>query len=430
MSEQCNPDAKKMSSPELDELACLSNRYGRDAKFVLAGGGNSSWKNSAVMYIKSSGSSLATIKASEFVCMDRTRLRALMQKRYAQGDDSKREAEVLADMMDSRMPGSETLRPSVETLLHDLFPYAYVLHLHPSLVNGMTCGVNGERAAHEIFGNSFVWVPEYKPGYELAKLCARLLGDYTKTHGSAPKILFLQNHGVFAAADGVDEIDSIYENIMMRLNARAIVKPSDEMTTVRITSDSYSYASESAAPIRAAFVGSVLSLPDPPAALIRVAGDDIDSLLDSRENFKPLDGAFTPDHIVYCGQKFLYLDDVIEPNDPAGQSGPGDREDSIGLNAPAGPDALAQPPTLADALAAYVAGYGRRPRIICVRGDGAYICADTAKEAENALSLFIDAVKTAVYSANFGGPRHMSQQLTDFIVNWEIESYRQKIAKM
>lgn len=45
-----------------------------------------------------------------------------------------------------------------------------------------------------------------------------------------------------------------------------------------------------------------------------------------------------------------------------------------------------------------------------------------------AKKLFNDAVKIAVYSESFGGPLHMEDDLIDFIVNWEVESYRQKQA--
>ena len=42
--------------------------------------------------------------------------------------------------------------------------------------------------------------------------------------------------------------------------------------------------------------------------------------------------------------------------------------------------------------------------------------------------MFLDAVKIAVYTESFGGYLHLSEELTDFIVNWEVESYRQKVA--
>ena len=129
-------------SEALNMLAELSNRYGSNPDYVLAGGGNTSYKDDKYLYIKGSGTSLATIKPEEFVKMTRSKLAKMLEKTYSD-DEKKREAEVLADMMDSRAKG-ETRRPSVETLLHDLFPQKYVLHVHPAMVNGLTCGKDYE----------------------------------------------------------------------------------------------------------------------------------------------------------------------------------------------------------------------------------------------------------------------------------------------
>ena len=128
---------------------------------------------------------------------------------------------------------------------------------------------------------------------------------------------------------------------------------------------------------------------------------DLARLLASPEDFAPLGGAFTPDHIVYCKARFMFLD---------GQ----DVQDCV--------------KRLPAQRSEFFAKYGYAPRVICARGIGAFCCADTAPEAENALALLKDAVKIAVYSRSFGGPRHLSAELTDFISNWEIESYRQKVA--
>jgi len=47
---------------ELDLLAAMSNKYGSKAEFVLAGGGNTSYKDENVLYIKGSGTSLSNFK--------------------------------------------------------------------------------------------------------------------------------------------------------------------------------------------------------------------------------------------------------------------------------------------------------------------------------------------------------------------------------
>ncbi|MBO6052858.1 MAG: class II aldolase/adducin family protein, partial [Clostridia bacterium] len=134
----------------LATLVEYSNRYGADAGFVLAGGGNTSMKTADTLYVKGSGTSLASIREEGFVKMDRAKLAAIWEKTYS-GDQAAREAEVLADMMAAKLPGEEAKRPSVETLLHDLFPQTFILHVHPSRVNALTCSKEGADGVKRLF---------------------------------------------------------------------------------------------------------------------------------------------------------------------------------------------------------------------------------------------------------------------------------------
>jgi len=42
--------------------------------------------------------------------------------------------------------------------------------------------------------------------------------------------------------------------------------------------------------------------------------------------------------------------------------------------------------------------------------------------------LFLDAMRIAIYAEAFGGYRPLPREFTEFILNWEIETYRQKVA--
>ena len=121
---------------DLSTLVKMSNTYGSNPAYVLAGGGNTSVKDDTTLYVKGSGTQLATIKAEEFVEMSRTRLNEIMKTNYPE-DDVKRESLYLADVMAAVTDADKTKRPSVEALLHNLFAYTYVLHVHPTLVNGL-----------------------------------------------------------------------------------------------------------------------------------------------------------------------------------------------------------------------------------------------------------------------------------------------------
>ena len=130
----------------MQKLVEFSRRYGSDPELVLAGGGNTSMKENGVLYVKGSGCSLSTIRSVDFVAMNLDKLLAICGKQYPT-EDKEREALFLADVSAAKLPGEERKRPSVEALLHALFPQRYVLHLHPALINGLTCGADGRRIA-------------------------------------------------------------------------------------------------------------------------------------------------------------------------------------------------------------------------------------------------------------------------------------------
>ena len=85
----------------IETLVNFSRRFGADANFVLAGGGNTSYKDENYLYIKGSGTALADMTADKFVKMNRAALAAIWDKKYSD-DVSEREAQVLADLKAGR----------------------------------------------------------------------------------------------------------------------------------------------------------------------------------------------------------------------------------------------------------------------------------------------------------------------------------------
>ena len=222
----------------LQKLAEMSNRYGSNPEYVLAGGGNTSYKDENYLYVKGSGTSLATIKPEEFVMMERKGLAEMMTKQYPEEDDL-RESMALEDLMASRHITHMNRRPSVETSLHDLFPYSFVLHLHPSMINGMTCGKEGAAYCAKLFARKAVWIPITKPGYILAKVCKEAMDKFAVENGSAPQILFLENHGIFFAADTVEEIDELCVSTFATLKAQ--VKETPDFSEVEFDREKAAY---------------------------------------------------------------------------------------------------------------------------------------------------------------------------------------------
>ena len=371
----------------LDNLVKLSNKYGVNPDFVLAGGGNTSYKTNELIYVKASGVSLADIKAEGFVALERDKLAIMREKKYP-NDDTVQEAAVLSDLMDARSEGQGSKRPSVETLLHDLFPQAYVLHLHPALVNGITCANNGEAVAHELFGEDFVWVPSIKPGYTLSAWCNEAIAAYKNTYKKDCAVLILQNHGIFWASDDLDELDKMVAETMSKIESKLVRKP--DFAACEFEKSNIAEFMPSLRMIYADKIESEV------ACAKFLFNREIESLVKSRENFAPIIKPFSPDHIVYYKAEPLFID-----------------EDSS---------------TLSNCFDTFIAKNGYVPKIVAVQGIGCFALGKTKKECDTAATLFLDAVKITVYTESFGGYLPLSPELTDFIINWEVESYRQKIA--
>ena len=369
----------------LGPLIEMSRRYGSDENYVLAGGGNTSYKENGVMYVKGSGSSLATISPEQFVAMDVAALVDIMRQQYpAAMSDDEREEVALHRMMASKLPGEESKRPSVEAILHAMFPQSYVLHVHPPLVNGLTCGKQGAAKCAELFGGEAVWIELTKPGLILSQKCDTEFCSYSQKSGKYPQIVILENHGIFVAADCVEEVDKLMSGVMSTLEAAVIEKPCfDEVPFDR------SLACSAAPALRMLYSG------DGMAVAVFTANKQVMDFVKDSDSFAQLIKPFSPDHIVYCKDEPLFIG--------------------------AGADITAE-------FNRYVERKGFKPKIAAIAGLGFFALGDTMKEAIGAQTLFLDAVKVAVYAKSFGGANPLPDEFTDFILNWEVEKYRSKVS--
>ena len=358
----------------LDQLIRMSQKYGANPEYVLAGGGNTSQKDADTLFVKASGTTLATIDESGFVAIDRHLLQKMWNTTYS-SDSAIREAEVLNDLMASRRPG-QTGRPSVETALHDLVEYRFVLHLHPALVNGLTCS-NHDRVWVQSNLNSVVWLDATKPGFLLAVACKTLFATYKAQFGKAPQILLIENHGVFFGADTLEEIDGLVDGLMNQIRRSTIVLP--DFSFVPSADNINNIQKE---------IQSV----SPDAVVVHESNRAIRSLSDFLVGEPEIRLPFTPDHIVYCGPYPLYTS----------------RTD------------------LVKDYQKFVQTHGFPPKTILVRSSGLFSIGKNLKMATLSKELFLDEVKILAYSKNFGGPRFMTPEDIDFIIHWEVENYRVK----
>lgn len=180
------------------ELRVYSSRLlGREPSLVLHGGGNTSVKvrsrnavgeEEDILYVKGSGSDLATIGPEGFAPVRIAHL--LKLARLEALSDASMMNELATQVTRAGAPA-----PSVEAILHALLPHKFVDHTHADALLAVTNTAEGERRAREIYGRDTVIVPYVMPGFALARECARRLED--EAHSSTIGMVLL-NHGIFS----------------------------------------------------------------------------------------------------------------------------------------------------------------------------------------------------------------------------------------
>jgi len=175
-----------------ETVESYSEEIGRDPLLVQGAGGNASWKEDGVLWVKASGKWLQDALVQDiFVPVDLVD----MQLRLREGDLS----------FSPNVIGSSTLRPSIETLLHGLMPQEVVLHVHAIEVLSVMVRANYDLILKECLDNlGYCWtvVSYQKPGAALASEVASAI----KLCPSA-EIILLANHGVVIGGASVDEVD-------------------------------------------------------------------------------------------------------------------------------------------------------------------------------------------------------------------------------
>jgi rhamnose utilization protein RhaD (predicted bifunctional aldolase and dehydrogenase) len=346
------------------EITELSHSFGT-TDYVRAGGGNTSAKNQTTLWVKPSGTTLAGLTPQSFVVLDRAKLGTLYGLETPK-EPTAREALVKSVMEQALVPGGSG-RASVEAPLHDSLEARFVVHTHPALVNGMTCGAAGRQACSELFPEA-LWLDYIDPGYTLCMQVRRRVQQYRQQHHKQPSLIFLKNHGVFVAGDRPGDVHHLYATVFERLAGQ------------------YEKAGVSL---------KLAPISQPPSTAVVAARLEInqafgrDMAVVASGTFSVAAGPISPDHIVYSKSY-----------------------------------ALTGRPTAAS-LQAYRKRLGYDPQVVAWDG---LVCgvAATDKQAGLALELAQDGALVSHLATAFGGIEYMTEAARLFIENWEVESYRRK----
>lgn len=385
---------------QIEDLIAISRKFGQDSRFVIAGGGNTSYKDENRLWVKASGHALATITEDGFAVLDRALLNEMGEKAYNE-DTAIREEQVKNDLSVACI--TKDRRPSVETSLHNCMGFAFVVHLHPTLVNGLMCSVNAEAACKEIFPDA-LYIEYTDPGYTLFKKVYDRIKAYKAEKGKEPQVIFLQNHGIFVGGDTTAEIEGIYSEVLGKLEAKVAALPEGDTAVSETVTDVVPAIRQMLSRSGRGF--KTLKVTKNALVDFFIDGCSVTSTgsatdCPGKSGFDKIAKPFTPDIIVYCKNSYIFIE--------------AESDEEILKQAE-------------EEIEAFVSGKGYTPKVLLIKGIGLIAVGDSSRNAQIITDVFTDAMKVAFYAQSFGGEHPMERAWIDFIDNWEVENYRRKVA--
>lgn len=385
---------------QIEDLIAISRKFGQDSRFVIAGGGNTSYKDENRLWVKASGHALATITEDGFAVLDRALLNEMGEKAY-NADTAIREEQVKNDLSVACI--TKDRRPSVETSLHNCMGFAFVVHLHPTLVNGLMCSVNAEAACKEIFPDA-LYIEYTDPGYTLFKKVYDRIKAYKAEKGKEPQVIFLQNHGIFVGGDTTAEIKGIYSEVLGKLEAKVAALPEGDTAVSETVTDVVPAIRQMLSRSGRGF--KTLKVTKNALVDFFIDGCSVTSTgsvtdCPGKSGFDKIAKPFTPDIIVYCKSSYIFIE--------------AESDEEILKQAE-------------EEIEAFVSGKGYTPKVLLIKGIGLIAVGDSSRNAQIITDVFTDAMKVAFYAQSFGGEHPMERAWIDFIDNWEVENYRRKVA--
>jgi rhamnose utilization protein RhaD (predicted bifunctional aldolase and dehydrogenase) len=201
----------KESNSIKNQVKAFCAQIGADPLLVQGPGGNASWKDGDVLWVKASGTWLADAESNEiFIPVNLSKIQDALTK-----SDFSVNPEVL---------NNSGLRPSIETLLHALMPHKVVVHLHAIEILAQLVKINAIRKIKSLVADSVKWVfiDYIKPGAELARAVSAELGNRPDAD-----VVFMGNHGVVIGGYSVESVAATLNKLIIKLKAPATISTSD-----------------------------------------------------------------------------------------------------------------------------------------------------------------------------------------------------------
>jgi rhamnulose-1-phosphate aldolase/alcohol dehydrogenase len=293
----------------LDEVLLASHLLGANRALANFGGGNTSAKGTATdhvgrevraMWVKGSGSDLATMAATDFTPLRLDEIVPLLDR------DEMPDEEMVAHLARCQLDPAAP-RSSIETLLHAFIPAAHVHHTHPDAINALACAADGQELIAECFGDSAAWIPYIRPGFTLAKQ----VGEAVRANPEL-RLVVLAKHGLVVWGDTAREA---YEQTVAVCNQAAELVNERSAELQRFGGPA---AGSGPAAVRSATLAQILPALRGAVSSVRAkvllcdVSEAVCELVDSRQGRETATvGAACPDHLVHTKRVPMWV-----PYDP------------------------------------------------------------------------------------------------------------------
>lgn len=259
-----------------EQVRAFCAQIGADPLLVQGAGGNVSWKDGNLLWVKASGKWLVEAESREiFVSVNLAHLQDAVAKRDF--------------FVEPEVKSNSGLRPSIETLLHAVMPHKVVAHLHAVEILTHLVKTDARQKIKLLVGNSVKWVyiNYFKPGAELARAVSDELNN-----GADADVVFMGNHGVVIGGASVDEVLGILQLLNFKMKTRPISTVATKKSTIhQLDFSSHGY----------------IPCPD----------NDIRLLTLNKDLFRRLrnEWALYPDHVVFLGAHPAVVEGSVKPSD-------------------------------------------------------------------------------------------------------------------
>jgi rhamnulose-1-phosphate aldolase/alcohol dehydrogenase len=397
------------ASEGLEALVYRSRLLGSDRTLVNIYGGNTSTKADGidhlgrpcrVLWVKGSGSDIASITAGGFAGLKQDEIEPLFERPEMSDED-------MIAYLDMTVFERGRPRQSIETLLHAFVPASHVDHTHPDAIISIACTPNGKEIMENIYGERAAWVDYIRPGFTLSQQIGAAVRNNPKL-----ECVVMGKHGLVTWGETSAEC---YANTL-RIIAEAqdylntLAPVAQEAPSVSPVGDVYQLLDQVLPTLRGALAKHgpvVLQVDTSPEVLEFVNSGQAEALSGI--------GAACPDHLVHT--KMLPMFVKWNPADGA-------QALCSRLEANAKEFATAYTAYFNENKVEGQQMFAPTPRVVLIPGVGMISAGADAQATEVSNQLYHRAIVTMRNAARMGGFVSLSAQESFGVEYWPLELYK------